>query len=240
MKILYLFLIAVFVPGCGSAQGRIDAALVKYKQTNYFEFENMPADMPKSQAAYMRLLFDKTSSIYEKDPDAKEEQVADEGMQRMFRRMRERQNRIYYKSLDNGTVLEQTSLFGKDFLISDSIAAIKWKVNAAEQKEILGYTCMKASFKDSTTNLVVFFTPQIPLRFGPDKYGNLPGLILEVQSAQLHIIATEVVPGAVAFQKPSKGTEVTRKEYEKIREEKMKEQREMWGGRGRDVRVIRQ
>jgi len=240
MKGSFPYFLFVLLLSSVGIKAQIDAAQVKYKQTNYFEFENMPADMPKSQSSYMRLLFNKNESLYEKDTDVKEEQVADEGMQRMFRRMRERQNRIYYKSLEDGGVLEQTSLFGKDFLISDSIAAIKWKVNAAEQKQILGYTCMKAFYKDSTTNLVVFFTPQIPLRFGPDKYGNLPGLILEVQSAQLHIIATEVVPGPVLFEKPTKGAAVKRNEYEKIREEKMKEQREMWGGRGREGRVFRQ
>jgi len=52
---------------------------------------------------------------------------------------------------------------------------------------------MKASYKDSTTNIIVFFTPQIPLRYGPDKFGNLPGIILEVQSAQMHILATDFI-----------------------------------------------
>lgn len=218
---------------------------IKYKHTTYIDTESMPAnmqmDMPKSFDAFMQLKFNKTASLYEKDADHKEEVDPNDNRPRMFRRMRERANRIIYKNIKESTVLEQTSLFGKDFLISDSLKSVKWKVSAGEQKVILGYTCMKATFKDSTNNLVVFFTPQLPVGFGPDKYGNLPGVILEVQSAQQHILATDVKLEESDVIPPSKGDKVTRKEFEKIKEEKMKEQREMWGGqRGGDVRIIRQ
>jgi GLPGLI family protein len=228
-----------------SLQAQQRSGTIKYKQTTYIDTEKIPAnmqmDMPKSFDAFMRLSFNKTISLYEKDPDYKEEINPNDNTPRMFRRMRERSNKVIYKNITESTSIEQSNLFGKDFLVSDSIAAIKWKVSAGEQKTILGYTCMKATFKDSTNNLVVFFTPQMPVGFGPDKYGNLPGIILEVQSAQIHIIATEVKKDEPIIQPPTKGDKVTRKEFDKIREEKMKEQREMWGGqRGGDVRVIRQ
>lgn len=212
---------------------------VRYKQTRYFEFENMPPEMPKSQESFMRLTFDKTVSLYEKDPEYKEEVNPNDNTPRMFRRMRERDNKIFYKDLSNETLLEQVSFFGKEFLIQDSIHSIKWKISAGEQKNILGYTCMKATFKDSTQNLVAFFAPQIPLKWGPEKYGNLPGLILELQSAQLHILATEVKNEANTISKPEKGQTMSRKEFETLREQKMKEQKEMWGGRGGEVRIIR-
>lgn len=219
---------------------QVNSGTVKYKHTTYFEFEGMPADMPKSQEAFMRLSFNTNESLYEKDPEVKVTNVENENTPRMFRRMRDRSNKIIYKNLDSNSVLEQTGLFGKDFLVSDSIAAIKWKVSAGEQKNILGYTCMKAIYKDSLNNIIVFFTPQIPLRFGPDKYGNLPGVILELQSAQTHIIATEVIKDSPEIKTPTKGDKMNRKEFDKIREEKMKEQREMWGRRGGETRIIRQ
>lgn len=224
-----------------SLGAQVAGGTVKYKHTTYFEFENMPADMPKSQESFMRLLFNNNESLYEKDPDVVVDNTENENVPRMFRRMRDRSNRILYKNLEKEAVSEQIGFFGKDFLVSDSIAAIRWKVSAGEQKVILGYTCMKATFKDSTTNMVVFFTPQIPLRFGPDKYGNLPGLILEVQSAQTHIIATEIKTETPQITAPSKGDKMSRKEFNVLREEKMKEQREMWGNRrGNEVRIIRQ
>ncbi len=236
-------LILLFISSFATLQtigAQFTSGTIKYKHTTYFEFENMPADMPKSQEAFMRMYFNANESLYEKDPDIKEASTENENTPRMFRRMRDRSNKIIYKNLESNSILEQTGLFGKDFLVSDSIAAIKWKVSAGEQKVILGYTCMKALYKDSLNNIIVFFTPQIPLRFGPDKYGNLPGVILELQSAQTHIIATEVTKDMPEIKAPAKGDKMNRKEFDKIRDEKMKEQREMWGRRGGETRIIRQ
>jgi len=219
---------------------QVNAGTIKYKHTTYFEFENMPADMPKSQEFFMKMTFNTNESLYEKDPEVKVSSDENDNTPRMFRRMRDRFNKIIYKNLESNSVLEQINLFGKDFLVTDSVAATKWKVSAGEQKVILGYTCMKAMYKDSVNNIVVFFTPQIPLRFGPDKYGNLPGIILEFQSAQTHIIATEILKTTPEIKAPSKGDKLSRNEFDKIREEKMKEQREMWGRRGGEPRIIRQ
>ncbi|MBC7885305.1 MAG: GLPGLI family protein [Saprospiraceae bacterium] len=222
--------------------GQTTEGIIKYKQTSYFEFENMPADMPKSQETYMRLFFNKSESLYEKDPEVIVVENSNDNTPRMFRRMRDRSARIYYKNFAESSVLEQLGFFGKDFLVSDSIASIKWKISAGDQKTILGYTCMKASYKDSTLNIVAFFSPQIPVSTGPDKYGKLPGLILEFQSAQTHIIATEVSLKALdkPIEKPSKGDVFTKKEFEKLRAEKMKEQGEMGGRRDGNVRIMRQ
>ena len=215
------------------------SATIKYKHTTFIDFENMPSDMPKSVDEYRKLSINGNESIYEKDLDVKIDDNSNENMPRMFRRMREQPTKTTYKNLEKFLTLEQLNVFGKDFLITDTIENIKWKVSAGEQKIVAGYTCMKAMFQDSTNNIVVFFTPQIPYKFGPDKYGNLPGVILEVQSANFHIMATEVKKEIVSIVIPSKGSKMNKKEFEKLREEKTKEMREMWGGRG-NTRVIRQ
>lgn len=244
LSLLFALLISLM------AIGQSQSGIIKYKQTTYFDFENMPGnvgrqmpvDMPKSVDAFMQLSFNATESLYEKDADYKEEVNPNDNTPRMFKRMRERSNKTIYKNSINGTSLEQISFFGKDFLVSDSIVPLKWKVSAGEQKVILGYTCMKATFKDSTNNLVVFFTPQMPVGAGPDSYSHLPGVILEVQSAQVHIIATEVKPNAVSINKPTKGTAMSKAEFTKVRDEKIKEQLEMRGtgpGRG-GMHIIRQ
>jgi GLPGLI family protein len=239
MRFLFLFLfLLILQSNYGQQQG-----VIKYKQTQYFEFENMPADMPKSNTEYKRMFFDETASRYEKDPDIKIEEAEPEGQRGwMMRRFRNRSESVIYKNLEKEQILEQIGFFGKDFLVSDSISDMKWKVSAGEQKEILGYTCMKAILKDTSSNvLIAFFTPQIALPLGPDKYGQLPGVILEIQSAQTHIIATEVTLSDAPFNidPPTKGDKKTRKEFNKLRDEKMQEQREMWGGRGGNMRIFR-
>ncbi len=217
-------------------QGQIMSGSIKYKQTNYIEIpENVPPqyvkNMPKSIDLYMKLTFDGVHSLYEKDDEYREEINPNDHMPRMFRRMRESAPTVFYKDIKGQKVQELINFFGKDFLIEDALTNYKWKISAGEQKDILGYTCMKAYYKDSTENLVVFFTPQMPVPVGPDKFGGLPGVILEVQSAQTHMMATEVIPGSVQVKAPSKGQKKTRAEFDKLKQEKMQERSEMWGRR---------
>ena len=214
--------------------------VINYKHTQYFEFENMPADAPKSQATFKRLFFTDLESLYETNMDIKIEEAEAEGMRgMMMRRFRDRSERILHKNLDTDIMIEQMGFFGKDFLVTDTIVLQQWKISAGEQKDIAGYTCIKAILKDtSSRQIIAFFTPQIPVSTGPDFYGSLPGMILEIQSAQTHIIATEVnlQPLTKAIMPPKKGEKMNRAKFEKLRAEKTKEMREMWGNRGQGSR----
>lgn len=229
--LLLSFLIGVLYV---NVTAQIQSGTVIYNHTSSFDTKGMPphmaSSMPKSAVNSMELQFNSTQSLYQKNPNFKEEVNPNDNMPRFFKRMREMSVATFYKDMNNSQLLEQASFFGKDFLIEDSISNIKWKISAGEQKMIAGYTCMKAYYKDSTYNLVAFFTPQIPVSQGPDIYSGLPGLILEVQSADTHIIATEIKSGDVRIQKPGKGSKMTRKEFAKLKEDKIKEQSEMWGG----------
>ena len=237
--ILSITLLVILALNAEIAISQTTSAIIKNKHTTFIDFENMPADMPNSVDEFKKLSINGNESVYEKDLDVKVVDNTNENMPRMFRRMREQPSKTTYKNLEKFLTLEQLNVFGKDFLITDTIENIKWKLSAGEQKIVAGYTCMKAMFQDSANNIVVFFTPQIPYKFGPDKYGNLPGVILEVQSANFHIIATEVKKENVSIVIPTKGSKMSKKDFDKLRDEKTKEMREMWGGRG-NTRVIRQ
>lgn len=76
--------------------------------------------------------------------------------------------------------------FGK-FLVSRLYQ--KWQLHE-ETKKIGDYLCFKATTFYTTTNpkgkifkhnFTAWYTPQIPYKFGPVGYGNLPGLIIELQ-----------------------------------------------------------
>lgn len=82
--------------------------------------------------------------------------------------------------------------------------------------------------------VTAWYTPQIPVSNGPGEYWGLPGLILEVNSERTTILCTEVILNPkekTTIKEPSKGENVTRKEYNVIVKKKMEEMREMWRGR---------
>ena len=89
--------------------------------------------------------------------------------------------------------------------------------------------------------ITAWFTPTIPVQAGPGNFGNLPGLILELDiddgNTTYTIESLELNTLEEAIAEPTKGKEVTREEYRKIVREKMKEMREEGGGNG--FRVIR-
>ncbi len=65
---------------------------------------------------------------------------------------------------------------------------IEWNLEN-ETKEINGFVCYKATAVKKVVNsvgifrfpIIAWYCPQIPLSFGPNGYGGLPGLILELQ-----------------------------------------------------------
>ncbi len=83
--------------------------------------------------------------------------------------------------------------------------------------------------------VVAWYTPQIPINQGPGEFWGLPGLILEVQSGRTTILCSKIVMNPAEkedIKKPSKGKEVSQKEYQETIKKKIEEMREMYGGRG--------
>jgi len=84
--------------------------------------------------------------------------------------------------------------------------------------------------------VTAWYTPQIPVNNGPGEYWGLPGLILEVNADRTTILCSKIVLNPKEKEEiktPSKGKEVTKKEYNDIMKKKIAEMREMYGGRSR-------
>lgn len=58
----------------------------------------------------------------------------------------------------------------------------KWVVGK-DTMTICGYVCQKATCLFRGRNFTAWFTPKIPTRYGPWKFGGLPGLILRVEDS---------------------------------------------------------
>jgi GLPGLI family protein len=164
-----------------SVKTHIDKNLKSYK----FLQKRMPELAAKRESIASEfdfsLVINDTSSIFylEKklfsDNDAATFALIDTGY---FGRIKQQINNYITENLQED--------FGK-FLVSRPYQ--KW--NLHEDTKMVGeYLCFKATTSHTTTNpkgevfkhdFTAWYTPQIPNKFGPLGYGNLPGLIIELQ-----------------------------------------------------------
>lgn len=83
-------------------------------------------------------------------------------------------------NLNEGMMYYKDGSTEKQFDLSD----VDWKI-IDDYKSILGYECQKARTtftapNGKTSEIVAWFTTEIPVSSGPYKYAGLPGLILEI------------------------------------------------------------
>ena len=81
--------------------------------------------------------------------------------------------------------------------------------------------CTKATLKQDPT-VVAWFTTEIPVSFGPVGYYGLPGLILQLETKNKNYLIQEISPQKeiLSIEAPSKGKEISREEFDKLKKEK--------------------
>jgi GLPGLI family protein len=219
--------------------------------------------IPKERKDKFELFFTEGKSLWqpvEDDGQSDETAFGDGGGMRMVFRMPGSNDIIFHNVTDSKKV-EQRELAEKNYIITDSIRKLNWKVTG-ETKTILGHNCMKAtsqrmqeSFRMTmdngeakrekvmdTLNIVAWFTNEIPGSFGPEMYqGQLPGTILEidVNNGRNSFKAIEISPkvDVAKIKEPSKGKKATPEEFAKEREKMMQEMMQNGGGPGMRVNI---
>jgi len=98
----------------------------------------------------------------------------------------------------------------------------KWKITQ-ESKQIGKYLCFKAidiTSKNKKMKPIVWFTPQIPVSFGPLEYNGLPGLVILVEMFKRTISVSKIVLNPkekIKIKKLIKGDRITEEKFkEKI------------------------
>jgi GLPGLI family protein len=141
---------------------------------------------------------------------------------------------VITRDFENGKILELYETLGKSYVVEDSLKFSKWKI-LNEIKEVSGYICMKASTYDPVKrqNVVAWFTTDIPVSAGPERFGGLPGMILEINIDDDAIVYTPSIITLAATQeipklpKKLKGKKVNIDFLDKETEEYIKQQEAM-------------
>ncbi|MBT8318276.1 MAG: GLPGLI family protein [Lutibacter sp.] len=171
------------------------------------------------------LIFENNESLYELDL-IKEMEIENDSKINLTKIMA--RDGKYYMNNATKEILHEENFVGDMFLIK--YQPKNWKITQ-ETKRIGNYSCYKAitisKAKDKKGNEVdkiieAWYTPEIPINFGPKEYNGLPGLILEVQEGKLNIVASKIelnTKEAIVIEKPKRGKKITKEEFKQITKE---------------------
>lgn len=261
-KILTLALVALF-PLLASAQNNEGSIVYTTKMKIQLKGDIVKM-MSKEQLAKIQnrteqkeLLFNAQESVYRKpkkaakDAQPSEESFSSGGTQIQIKFSgTENDDQLYY-NIANQQVVDMRTFLGKRFLIKDAPKKRQWKMTA-QTKKILGYECRRATLKTDKQEAEAWFTMQIPVASGPLGYGQLPGMILELNSIRIKEDGTKAEPvmtkatkvnlkklekGAIVA--PRKGKKVNRKQFKKIQKRKLEEMKERYKQKGGSVMIHR-
>ena len=149
---------------------------------------------------------------------AEDEMKIDDGKLFNLNRIFAGDDHKYYKNIKTKEQYHESSVFGELELIEYDNR--KWQITQ-ESKKIGNYLCFKAidlSNPNQKVKAIAWFTPEIPVNFGPLNFNGLPGLILEIENGKTIIIATKIELNPqieIKIIKPTKGKRITAEESRK-------------------------
>ena len=216
--------------------------------------------LPRTRTDKFELNFNSTQSIWKHiDEEDNNDEFGGNGMQ--IRMVTPGQNDISFYDFSNSRKVEQREMFDKNFIVLDSIRTLNWKLTG-ETQVILGHNCQKATAQNiaqrmqmtldngkmerkevtDTTQIVAWFTSDIPVPAGPEVQGQLPGLILalDMNNGRMVYKAVEITPNAdrASIKEPTKGKKVTPAEFNEERNKMMDEMQKNNQGNGDQRRII--
>lgn len=226
MKEIFLvavFLFSSFIYPQKNTQGKVEYT-ISYNKTNKKEMpipvnnERVINAINNTRDVKAYLYFTQEESLYRIEAPLGNDTEKGINLTRIFAGKDE----AFYYNITTKMFLLEKSNMGDLFLISKK--PIEWDITQ-ETKRIGSYNCFKAIKKDTVDlkkKTIAWFTPQIPVSFGPNKYNGLPGLILELEVSSFNYKVTKIELNPkepVVIKKPNKGIKISEEEYSKLLKE---------------------
>ena len=222
----------LFMISC--AMGTVAFAQVKEGKVIYERKVNMHARLTGEQASMknmipefttvkMELSFAGDQSMYKSVAEGEDiRETAGEGDgNRVVMRFRGTDDETY-KNYSTGMTIQQRELGPKKYIIEDTLRKLAWKLDeTGETKTIKGYNCKKATTKNQQgSEVVAWFCDQIISPSGPETYGGLPGMILELNVNNSETVFTTLEisdkSDGKVVKAPTNGKKISRQEFQKM------------------------
>lgn len=195
MKKIFLLLLLLFITISGKSQQFVDKAVIEFEvNTNLKKMmsenswtEKLKESMSDLKTSYYSYSFADNKSVYKFERWSPKTRIP------KYEKDEDEENTWFYNFSSNTTTI-QKQVGGTNFVMSDSISKIEWKITN-ENREIAGYNCRKAVGKIfGDVYVFAFYTDQIMISGGPCSINGLPGMILGVTIPRLYTsyIATKV------------------------------------------------
>lgn len=191
---LLIFLIPLSI----FAQSKIDSGIILYDVDSNKIAKEMRGQMDTETIAFLenidetikqmqlQIIFDKKLSeseiIYKKSAEGKS--MLNATAKRLIGRGK------FYIDLEDSDVFQKTKHRWETILVYSNLSKINWKL-IDSTTVIKGYRCSYAvanfsthtnKFNEGKREIHAWYTKEIPIKIGPLDYGNLPGLIVELDA----------------------------------------------------------
>ena len=205
--------------------------------------ESMKSMVPEFDSAKTELLFTSGESLYRNIKEAEDirDQAGEDNDHPVIKMKFGGGDDQIYKNYTLEKMTQQRELGPKKYIIEDSFPHQTWKLEPDTQT-IGGYLCKKATTTGQQGNTIaVWYTEDIQSPSGPEVYGGLPGLILQLNSNNGELVFTAITIDTKGLDKalvqaPTDGKKITRAAFRKM----MDDQFGPGAGGGRPViRIIR-
>ena len=164
-----------------NAQQFINSGMIEYEVriNNHRMFgdglfaEMFKDKMPNFSTTYYKLTFNDNKTIYKFDR-LNEKDKLPWGTNNA-------EDNIWYNDFNSDTRVNQKSVFGEIYILSDSLMNLDWKLMPNETREIAGFNCRKAqAVIFDSVYVFAFYTDEITASGGPMGIHGLPGMILGI------------------------------------------------------------
>jgi GLPGLI family protein len=142
---------------------------------------------------------------------------------------------LIYRNIENNETYDVIKTLNKLYVIEDTIMHQNWKIRN-DMKEVAGHICMNAYCRDTLRDkdIIAWFALDMPIPYGPDRYGGLPGMILEINENNGAVVITAssiiMTEEEIKIEKPThkrRVKKVTEKEYTEIIEKSIAESKKI-------------